>query len=89
MLKRSVQVCVLVRMLNYQEDRKRSLEEEYRTIAAWVSPLNFSLKQQDISNARTAGTGKWFLESDCFKRWLNGTAETDKRLWCYGMRKYT
>ena len=60
------------------------MKEEDQAIAAWLSPLNLLIKQQDIISSRTKGTGEWFLNSPEFGDWLHGTK---KALWCHGMRK--
>lgn len=59
--------------------------QEDRDVVAWLSPLNFSAKQDDVSSRRQEGTGKWFLEADLFKAWLDGT---EKALWCPGIRTF-
>jgi hypothetical protein len=48
-------------------------------------PLNFWAKQKDIFSRHQAGTGKWLLETDLFKQWLDGSC---KILWCPGIRMY-
>ena len=54
-----------------------------RDIITWISPLNFSRKQNDIFARRQEGTGEWLLERDEFKNWREGTERT---LWCPGIR---
>ncbi|KAJ7453163.1 hypothetical protein FB451DRAFT_1520328 [Mycena latifolia] len=51
-------------------------------IIDWFSPLNFFLRQADISNIRQPGTGEWFLQDELFKRWVSGAI---KAMWCRGM----
>jgi hypothetical protein len=50
---------------------------------AWLSPLSFYAKQNDIYSRWKEGTGKWLIEADLFKAWLDGT---EKTLGCPGMR---
>ena len=69
-------------MLKDSEERAR--KEEDRAIAAWLSPLNFLIKQQDIISSRTDGTGEWLLRSPEFVNWIAGN---EKALWCHGMRE--
>ncbi|KAH0537365.1 hypothetical protein FGG08_005844 [Glutinoglossum americanum] len=62
--------------------RVSQITQESRDIIAWLSPLDFSLQQNDYIARRQEGTGEWFLESAEFKKWLNGTRET---LFCPGI----
>lgn len=56
--------------------------ETAREILDWLSPLEYCNKQRDIASKRHEGTGKWFLVSEKFTAWLNGSA--DSVLWCPG-----
>ncbi|KAJ7695238.1 hypothetical protein B0H14DRAFT_2485904 [Mycena olivaceomarginata] len=58
------------------EDTKR------RTIIEWLSPLNFFLRQQDISKTRQQGTGEWLLDDPKFKGWKSNPGQV---LWCPGI----
>ncbi|KAJ7795316.1 ankyrin repeat domain-containing protein [Mycena olivaceomarginata] len=58
------------------EDTKR------RTIIEWLSPLNFFLRQQDISKTRQQGTGEWLLDDPKFKGWKSNPGQV---LWCSGI----
>ncbi|KAJ7453162.1 hypothetical protein FB451DRAFT_1100503 [Mycena latifolia] len=51
-------------------------------IIEWFSPLNFFLRQADISSTRQPGTGEWFLQDELFKKWKSGAG---KHLCCRGM----
>jgi hypothetical protein len=53
-------------------------------ILNWLSPINFFLRQADISQMRAKGTGGWLLEHPLFKKWESGFGST---LWCRGIRK--
>jgi hypothetical protein len=59
------------------------LDRKAQDIMAWLSTLNFSTRQKDFFNRRQEGTGEWFLKTDAFKNWLDGTERT---LWCPGLR---
>src|SRR5947209_20480981 len=59
-------------------------DQRSQDIMTWISTLNFSTKQNEFFSRRQEGTGRWFLEADAFKKWLNGTERT---LWCPGLRK--
>ncbi|KAI9770937.1 MAG: hypothetical protein M1840_002641 [Geoglossum simile] len=65
-----------------QELRKGQRDKESRDIIAWLSTLNFPTRQNDIFCRRQEGTGEWFLDTDAFKRWLDGNERT---LWCPGL----
>ncbi|KAI9769209.1 MAG: hypothetical protein M1840_004338 [Geoglossum simile] len=53
-----------------------------RDIAAEISPLDFSTKQNDTLNSHRSGTGEWLFETDAFKGWLTGMGKT---LLCHGI----
>ena len=57
--------------------------QKTRDIMNWISTLNFATKQNDFFGRRQKGTGKWLLEDDVFKSWLDGTVRI---LWCPGLR---
>ncbi|KAJ7445349.1 hypothetical protein B0H11DRAFT_2087331 [Mycena galericulata] len=58
-------------------------EAENRDIILnWFSPINFFLRQADISQMRVKGTGGWLLEDPLFKQWESGCGST---LWCHGI----
>ncbi|KAJ7718038.1 ankyrin repeat domain-containing protein [Mycena olivaceomarginata] len=61
------------------EDTKR------RTIIEWLSPLNFFLRQQDISKTRQQGTGEWLLDDPKFKGWKSNPGQV---LWCSGILEH-
>jgi hypothetical protein len=54
-----------------------------RDFLNWLSPINFFLRQADISQLRAKGTGGWLLEHPLFKEWESGSGRT---LWCRGIR---
>ena len=58
-----------------------SLDDERRAIARWLSSLNFQASQNEFIQKRGEGTGEWFLKSQEFKDWRDGTSEM---LWCPG-----
>ncbi|KAF7328204.1 ANK-REP-REGION domain-containing protein [Mycena venus] len=47
-----------------------------------ASPINFFLRQADISQMRVKGTGGWLPEDPVFKKWESGSGST---LWCHGI----
>jgi hypothetical protein len=59
-------------------------DKETKSILRWLSPVNFWLKQEDVSKQREAGTGKWLLEEPDFLEWEKGNKEM---LWCCGSRE--
>lgn len=60
------------------------LDQERQTIIDWLSPLNFSMTQNDIFNRRQEGTGEELLKSSEFQSWLSTSGDT---LWCPGIRR--
>jgi hypothetical protein len=62
---------------------EHSIDQESQKIVAWLSPLNFWVKQDDTLSRKQEGTGQWLFEHPAFKGWLDGT---DRTLWCPGMR---
>jgi hypothetical protein len=58
-------------------------EEEHKKIIDWLSPINFFLRQADISQVRVKGTGEWLLKHPLFTQWESGSGST---LWCHGIR---
>ena len=56
-------------------------------ILAWLSPLEPSLRHQDIQDSRVGNIGEWLLQTEEFKSWCAGSGggESDKAvLFCYG-----
>jgi hypothetical protein len=58
--------------------------EDRRIISPWLSPLNFKAGQSEFLQKRQEGTGQWFLQSQEFTDWRDGTSEM---LWCPGSRE--
>ena len=58
-----------------------SKRQRAQTIKAWLSPLAFWQKQENVYSEHHPGTGGWILESDQFRNWMNGTPAN---LWCHG-----
>jgi hypothetical protein len=59
-------------------------DDETKTILRWLSPVNYWLKQEDVTKQREVGTGQWLLEDPDFLEWENGNTEM---LWCCGSRE--
>jgi hypothetical protein len=62
---------------------KPTIDKECLDIIAWLSPLDFWKKQNDVFVKHQEGTGKWMLDSKEFNDWLLGSGMT---LWCPGIR---
>jgi hypothetical protein len=60
-------------------------EQRRAQIIDWLSPINFFLRQADISYVRQPGTGEWLLADAHFQEWKNGSGKT---LWCRGIRAW-
>jgi hypothetical protein len=59
-------------------------EEDHRSIAEWLTPINYAVQQNDFFNRRQEGTGNWFLESEEFQLWLTQPREYPT-LFCPGI----
>ncbi|KAJ6574285.1 hypothetical protein B0H19DRAFT_1341409, partial [Mycena capillaripes] len=57
---------------------------ERTQIIDWLSPINFFLRQADISQSRQKGTGEWLLADPHFQQWESGSGKT---LWCHGIHE--
>ncbi|KAK0501763.1 ankyrin repeat-containing domain protein [Armillaria luteobubalina] len=66
--------------LRDHSDQKQN-QELFLKVTSWISPLNFRAVQSEIYSRRVDGTGQWFLESEKFLRWVDGT---ESCLWCPG-----
>ncbi|KAK6336186.1 hypothetical protein TWF696_001749 [Orbilia brochopaga] len=62
--------------------RRRQDDDKRRTIADWISTVDFDKQQTDFSLQRQEGTGGWFLQSPEFAHWLSGT---NTFLFCHGI----
>jgi hypothetical protein len=60
-------------------------EQQRAQIIDWLSPINFFLRQADISRVRQAGTGGWLLADPHFQGWKSASGKT---LWCRGIRAW-
>jgi hypothetical protein len=60
-------------------------EQQRAQIIGWLSPINFFLRQADISHARHPETGGWMLLDPPFQEWRSGSGRT---LWCHGIRAW-
>jgi hypothetical protein len=59
-------------------------DQERQTILDWLSPLDFELTQAKLSHEWQDGSGNWYLKSEQFKAWRDGTPDI---LWCPGIRE--
>lgn len=62
--------------------RKHQDDQERRHIEDWLSSADFAAQTSDLINRRQEGTGKWLLDSEKFKSWVDGTQKT---LFCPGI----
>src|SRR5437762_5691441 len=59
--------------------------EKRLKILDWISTSDFSSRHNAVSSERVENSGTWFLQSDAYQNWLNGTPPN---LLCYqGIRK--
>jgi hypothetical protein len=64
---------------NHSTRTQQNLEASERLqtdITNWLSPLDYSQKQNDLFGLRYPGTGEWLLESSEFNDWLSGPNHT-------------
>ena len=54
---------------NYTNDRSQLL--------TWLSPLEPSLRHQDIRERRVRGVGEWLLKTKKFRRWCADSGEDE------------
>jgi hypothetical protein len=62
---------------------EHSIAAKRDAIIEWLSPLNFFIRQQDISETRQPGTGEWLLDDLKFQDWKSNSGGV---LWCSGIR---
>jgi hypothetical protein len=67
----------------HRNDREEEINMKRQAFLDWLSPINFFLRQADISRVRAKGTGEWLLKHPLFIQWESGSKST---LWCRGMR---
>ncbi|KAH7120600.1 ankyrin repeat-containing domain protein [Dactylonectria macrodidyma] len=68
------------RLNQRQEDRERY--EEQQTILDWLTPIDYTLQQNDFLSRRQPGTGQWLIESKEFLSWVASSKQT---LFCPGI----
>ncbi|KAJ7590173.1 hypothetical protein C8J56DRAFT_1025329 [Mycena floridula] len=56
--------------------------KKHQEFLDWISKLDFQATQRQTFQKHTAGTGEWFLKSQEFVDWKDGTT---KVLWCPGI----
>jgi hypothetical protein len=62
--------------------QQQAASQECRTIADWLTPIDYGSQQSDYFKSRQPGTGRWLLDSPKFHAWL----ETDEQtLFCPGI----
>ncbi|KAJ7028851.1 hypothetical protein C8F04DRAFT_1398720 [Mycena alexandri] len=64
------------------EQQQQMNAMERAKITEWLSPINFFLRQADISQSQQKGTGGWLLADPQFQQWESGSGKT---LWCHGI----
>lgn len=57
-------------------------DQGQQSVFDWLTSTDFSLQQNNFFGSRQKGTGKWFLESSEFERWVSGKERT---LFCPGI----
>jgi hypothetical protein len=70
-----------VERLHERQD-KREHDEEAQAILNWLTPIDYSLQQNDFISRRQPGTGQWLLNSPEFQSWLQTNGQI---LFCPGI----
>ncbi|SJL14212.1 uncharacterized protein ARMOST_17667 [Armillaria ostoyae] len=64
-------------------EQKAQAEKLLISVITWLTDLNFKSVQAEKLSQRVGDTGSWFLESEQFRQWVDGSA-TSSCLWCLG-----
>jgi len=73
--------------LNTTVTNNFSIADERIQILTWLSPLNPTLRHQDIRESRVENVGEWLLQTEEFRNWYAGSEggeSNDVALFCYG-----
>ena len=71
-----------VNLLTKSMARMEADNERIRTIADWLSKIDYGAQQSDLINRRQEGTGLWLLNSVEFQEWVDRPKST---LFCPGI----
>ncbi|KAF7297413.1 ANK-REP-REGION domain-containing protein [Mycena indigotica] len=77
-------VYMLMTLLNSMYFNQEDQRKERKTILEWLSPINFLVRHQELSETRQRGTGEWILLHPVFLEWKSTPG---KVLWCSGIRE--
>lgn len=64
--------------------RARKEDQDLRSIAEWLTPINYAVQQSDLVSRRHKEAGIWLLESEEFQHWLTQPLEYPT-LFCPGI----
>jgi len=73
--------------LNTTVTNNFTIADERLQILTWLSPLEPTLRHQDIRDSRVENVGEWLLQTEEFRGWYGGSgrSESDNAvLFCYG-----
>ncbi|KAK0438156.1 uncharacterized protein EV420DRAFT_1316688 [Desarmillaria tabescens] len=62
---------------------KNQDDKRLMRVIAWLTDLNFKSVQAEKLSLRAGDTGRWFLESEQFRKWVDGSVRSSC-LWCPG-----
>ncbi|KAI0509002.1 hypothetical protein F5B22DRAFT_376084 [Xylaria bambusicola] len=73
-------IIKLVKGQERQEQREQAREGQdqkriQQHVLNWLTPLNYSAQQLDLTSQRQAGTGQWLLDSTEYRHWLSAKQE--------------
>jgi hypothetical protein len=63
-------------------NQRKAARQECRTIADWLTPIDYGPQHSDYFKSRQPGTGQWLLDSPEFHAWLETEEQT---LFCPGI----
>jgi len=54
-----------------------TITDGWSQLLTWLSPLEPSLRHQDIRERRVRGVGEWLLQTEEFRSWRAGSGEEE------------
>ena len=76
-----------INSLNTTFTNNFTIADERLQILSWLSPLEPTLRHQDIRESRVENVGEWLLQTEEYRSWCAGSGggESDNvALFCYG-----
>jgi len=73
--------------LNTTVTNNFTIADERLQILTWLSPLEPTLRHQNIRDSRAENVGEWLLQAEEFRSWYGGSGRCESgnaALFCYG-----